>query len=74
MLASRLGASRDARIVNLGWHPKHPKVLRLVRPNDRVVLLTSCRFCSDRIAATFASISARFAAFAASSMIFKRVG
>jgi len=53
---------------------RHPKALRLVRRIDRVVVLTSCRFCSFRIAATLASISARFAAFAASSMIVERVG
>ena len=51
----------------------YPKALRLVRRIDRVVVLTSCRFCSFRIAATLASISARFAAFAASSMIVERV-
>lgn len=45
------------------------------RPSHRtLVVLTSCRFCSFRIAATLASISARFAAFAASSMIVERVG
>ena len=73
--SSRLGASRDATPAGTRSHPRlAPEGAQVRRPIVRVVVLTSCRFCSACIAATLAAISARFAAFAVSSMIVERVG